>query len=204
MARSGRRWSARSSRFRPRAASALTATTAIHSRLARADATTITTARRRGRGGCRHRPGHQDVMLSPPRDLDLCAAGRELDDDRFIAQPLQAVGVRGMLPAKTVDWYQFIADHERCLGPDEDIANPAAGTAHPFPAQAVDVAAGLPDRSGEFSRLPEQESLAHRHMCGHRSGGAIRHTDHPVRARQRRPLRATGCRLNWATCIGPD
>ena len=33
----------------------------------------------RGRGGCRHLPGHQSVMLSPPRNLDLGAAGRGSD-----------------------------------------------------------------------------------------------------------------------------
>ena len=57
-------------------------------------------------------------MLSPSRDLDLGATGSELDDDRFVTQPLQAAGVRGILPAQTIDRYQFIADHERCLGPD--------------------------------------------------------------------------------------
>ncbi len=83
-------------------------------------------------------------MLSPPRNLDLGTAGRELDDDRYAAQPLQSVGVPGMLPAETVDRYQFIADQKWCLGPDEDVANPATGTALPFRAQAVDVTAGHP------------------------------------------------------------
>src|SRR5437773_2623209 len=93
-------------------------------------------------GEWRHGPRHKVVMFSPSRNLDLGAAGRELDDGRFVAQPLQAIGVCGVLPGETVDRYQFIADHERCLGPNEDVANPAAGTSLPFPAQTVDVAAG--------------------------------------------------------------
>ncbi len=50
--------------------------------------------------GCRHGPGHQGAMLSPRGNLDFGAAGRELDDDRFVAWPLQAVGMRGMLPQR--------------------------------------------------------------------------------------------------------
>jgi hypothetical protein len=49
--------------------------------------------------------------------------------------------VHPLLFQETVDWYQLIAKREWCLAPYDDVAYPAAGTALPLWAEAVDIAA---------------------------------------------------------------
>src|SRR4051812_9619874 len=58
-----------------------------------------------------------------------------------------------MLSGEPVNRQQFVANQEWCLAPDEDVADPAAGTACPAGTETVDVTAGDPDRSDEFARL---------------------------------------------------
>ena len=118
--------------------------------------------------GCRHLPGHQSVMLSPPRNLDLGAAGRELDDDRFAAEPLQTIGVPGMLPAETVDRYQFIADQSGALVQTRTSANPAAGTALPFRGSDRRCRRRAPGSLGRILRLPFEPPPASEHQRGER------------------------------------
>jgi hypothetical protein len=96
-------------------------------------------------------------------DLDPGAAGRERDHDRLVARPLHAAAVLGMFPQETVGRHQFIAEHQRRLAPDQDVADPAARTALPLRAQALDVAARHPDRSREFAGLPFEPPPAPEH-----------------------------------------
>src|SRR5664279_357404 len=97
------------------------------------------------------------------------------------------------LPRETVDRYQFIAEHERCLAPDEDVADPAAGTALPFRAEAVDVAAGHPDRSSELAGLSfEPQSASDHERREHRDDDQIDAESDEQRDQHGLPFRPAG------------
>ena len=111
----------------------------------------------------RHRPGDQGAVPGPGGDLDRGAAGRELDDDRVVAEPLHAVGVRRMLPASRLTSITSSRNIERRLGPHQNVADPAARTPLPLQAQALDRSVRHPDPLGELAGLPFAPSPAPEH-----------------------------------------
>ena len=92
-------------------------------------------------------------MLLLGRDLHRRTVRRQFDHDRAVAEPLDLTRLRVPLACHAVDGDELVAEQERRLRPDEDVADPAAVAPPPLRAEAVDLPVDDADRTLEVTRL---------------------------------------------------
>ena len=112
--------------------------------------------------------GEQLGVVAVSRNLDGCAARRDADHGGVVAEPLDLAGKGWAVLLQVVGANNFVAEEERALRPDEDVADPVPVAAAPFRAKAVDLSAGDTDGAAKRAGLALDPALARKNERGKR------------------------------------
>jgi len=118
---------------------------------------------RHGDDGLAVRAEEQFALVVMSSDLYHRAAAPEPHDDGVLAESLDLIGDRRTLPIQPVGGHELVAEQERPLRPDQDVADPAPVSAPPLRPKTVDLAVRDPDDAAERPWLALHPALPRKH-----------------------------------------
>jgi hypothetical protein len=108
------------------------------------------------------------VILTSGGDRCGGAADLETRRNRIVAEPLDPVQTDGVLLVNDVGGQDVVADEQRSVGPDKDIAHPMAVPDPPLLSDTVELSVHDPDRSAEGTVLARDPSAPREHEADDR------------------------------------